>query len=48
MRDLKRSLVLEALHRADGNRVAAARLLGISRNSLNHYLKALEVESEEK
>jgi PAS domain S-box-containing protein len=47
-RDLKRSLVLEALHRADGNRVAAARLLGISRNSLNHYLKALEVESEEK
>jgi PAS domain S-box-containing protein len=45
-RDLKRSLVLEALRRTGGNRVSAARLLGISRNSLNHYLKTLGIEDE--
>jgi PAS domain S-box-containing protein len=43
-RELKKSLVLEALRRADGNRVGAARLLRISRNSLNHYLKTLGIE----
>jgi two-component system, NtrC family, response regulator AtoC len=41
--DLKRSLVLEALHRTGGNRGAAAALLDISRNSLNHYLRTLGI-----
>ncbi|MEW6111228.1 MAG: sigma 54-interacting transcriptional regulator [Thermodesulfobacteriota bacterium] len=41
--DLKRALVIEALRRTGGNRVAAAALLDISRNSLNHYIRALEI-----
>lgn len=41
--DLKRSLVVEALRRSRGNKVAAARLLGISRNSLNHYVATLNI-----
>ncbi|MBM4329206.1 MAG: PAS domain S-box protein [Deltaproteobacteria bacterium] len=41
--DLKRALVVEALHRTGGNRVAAAALLDISRNSLNHYIRALGI-----
>lgn len=45
-RELKRSLVLEALRRSGGNRVAAAQLLQISRNSLNHYLKTLGLEDQ--
>ncbi len=39
--DLKRSLVNEALRRSKGSRQGAARLLGISRYSLKHYMKAL-------
>jgi len=42
--DLKRSLVVEALRRTGGNRVAAASLLDISRNSLNHYIRTLGIE----
>jgi len=42
--DLKRSLVIEALRRTGGNRVAAAVLLDISRNSMNHYLRTLGIE----
>lgn len=42
-RDLKRALVEEALRRAGGNTVKASQLLGISRNSLNHYVASLEV-----
>ena len=45
-RELKRALIEEALVRTGGNKVAAAQLLGISRNSLNHYLSSLSVEME--
>ncbi len=45
-RDLKRSIIVEALIRSGGNKLAAARLLGISRNSLNHYLKKLQIRQK--
>ncbi len=45
--DLKRTLINEALHRTGGNRQAAARLLGISRYSLKHYMKNLQIVDEE-
>jgi PAS domain S-box-containing protein len=44
VKDLKRLVVLESLRRTRGNRVAAAKLLDISRNSMNHYLKSLGIE----
>ena len=44
--DLKRSLVVEALRRSRGRRQAAARLLGISRDSLKHYMRTLEIKDE--
>jgi DNA-binding NtrC family response regulator len=43
-KDLKRALVQEALNRSGGNKVGAARLLGISRNSFNHYLATLNID----
>jgi PAS domain S-box-containing protein len=43
-RDLKRALVEEALDRAGRNTVRAAKLLGISRNSLNHYIASLDID----
>lgn len=43
-RDLKRALVQEALHRAGQRTVQAAKLLGISRNSLNHYIASLDID----
>jgi PAS domain S-box-containing protein len=39
--NVKRSLVNEALRRSSGSRQGAARLLGISRYSLKHYMKSL-------
>jgi DNA-binding NtrC family response regulator len=42
-RDFKRSLVIEALRRSGGNTVRAAKMLGISRNSLNHYVASLGI-----
>ncbi|MBM3300493.1 MAG: sigma-54-dependent Fis family transcriptional regulator [Deltaproteobacteria bacterium] len=39
-RDMKRSLVQEALRRAGGSRQGAARLLGISRHAFAHQMKA--------
>ena len=44
--DLKRFLVTEALRRSGGNRQAAARLLGISRYSLKHYMNTLGYDEE--
>ena len=44
--ELKRSLVREALRRSRGKRQAAARLLGISRDSLKHYLKTLDIKDQ--
>ncbi|MGO9572617.1 MAG: sigma 54-interacting transcriptional regulator [Desulfomonilaceae bacterium] len=41
---VKRSLVNEALRRSGGSRQGAARLLGISRYSLKHYMKSLGLE----
>ncbi len=42
-KELKRALVSEALRRCGGSPTGAADLLGISRNSLNHYLKSLGI-----
>ncbi len=42
--NVKRSLVNEALRRSGGSRQGAARLLGISRYSLKHYMKSLGLE----
>jgi two-component system response regulator AtoC len=41
--DLKRSFVIEALRRTNGNKQAASRLLGISRYSMKHYMKTLGI-----
>jgi DNA-binding NtrC family response regulator len=43
-RDLKRSLIAEALRRADGAKHGAARLLGISRHALAHQMRAIGME----
>jgi DNA-binding NtrC family response regulator len=40
-RELKRFFINAALRRSGGSRQAAARLLGISRYSLKHYMKSL-------
>jgi two-component system response regulator AtoC len=45
--DLKRAFILEALRRSSGKRQEAARLLGISRYSLKHYKKSLDIPDEE-
>jgi len=44
--DLKRYLVTQALRMSNGSRQEAARLLGISRHSLKHYMKTLGYEEE--
>jgi PAS domain S-box-containing protein len=44
--NVKRSLVNEALRRSSGSRQGAARLLGISRYSLKHYMKSLGLEGD--
>jgi two-component system, NtrC family, response regulator AtoC len=41
--DLKRSLVLEALRRVGGSRKRAAELLGISPDSLKHYMQIFDL-----
>jgi len=46
-RELKASLVNEALRRCSGHREDAARLLGISRHSLKHYIKSLGLLDED-
>ncbi len=44
VRDLRRRLVLEALRATGGNRAAAARRLGITRQALAYLLDRLEIE----
>ncbi len=45
--DVKRFLVKKALRQTKGRRTQAARILGISRDSLKHYIKTLGIEDEE-
>jgi two-component system response regulator AtoC len=40
---LKRQLVVEALHRSGGGRKRAAELLGISADSLKHYMQVFDL-----
>lgn len=44
--EFRRAMVLEALRRTKGKRQEAARLLGITRYSLKHYMKALGLGDE--
>jgi PAS domain S-box-containing protein len=44
--ELKRFMINEALRRSGGSKVGAAKLLGISRDSLKHYMKALNCAEE--
>jgi PAS domain S-box-containing protein len=44
--DLKRFLVTAALRQAKGRRNQAARILGISRDSLKHYMKTMGIEDK--
>jgi transcriptional regulator with PAS, ATPase and Fis domain len=43
-RDMKRAVITEALRLSEGRRKEAAEMLGISRNSLLHYMKTLDIE----
>jgi two-component system response regulator AtoC len=43
--DYERSIILEALHRADGNKSQAARLLGLTSNALRYRLSQMGIES---
>ncbi len=44
--DMIKSLCLEALRRCDGKRMAAARMLGIARDSLYRHMKRFGIKSE--
>ncbi len=46
-REVKSALVNEALRRSSGSRQGAARLLGISRYSLKHYMNSLDLDWDE-
>jgi DNA-binding NtrC family response regulator len=46
-REVKRSLVLEALRRSGGAKQEAARLLGISRHAFAHQMKVVGLSDEE-
>lgn len=43
--EYERSIIREALHRADGNKSQAARLLGLTRNALRYRLSQMGIES---
>jgi two-component system, NtrC family, response regulator AtoC len=46
-REVKASLIIEALRRSDRSRQRAARLLGISRYSLKHYMTSLDISGND-
>lgn len=46
-RDVKKSLVFEALRRSGGSKQGAARLLGISRHAFAHQMKAIGLSDDE-
>lgn len=46
IKEVKQALVSEALRRCSGSPLRAARLLGISRNSMNHYIKTLGINTD--
>jgi DNA-binding NtrC family response regulator len=41
----EQSIIKEALHRANGNKSQAARLLGLTRNALRYRLTQMGIES---
>ena len=41
----EQEIIREALHRADGNKSQAARLLGLTRNALRYRLTQMGLES---
>jgi len=43
--DFERSIIREALHRTNGNKSQAARLLGLTRNALRYRLSQMGIES---
>jgi DNA-binding NtrC family response regulator len=43
--EFEQSIIREALHRADGNKSQAARLLGLTRNALRYRLSQMGIES---
>jgi len=43
--DYERTIIREALHRANGNKSQAARLLGLTRNALRYRLSQMGIES---
>jgi two-component system response regulator AtoC len=43
--DYERSIIREALHRANGNKSQAARMLGLTRNALRYRLSQMGIES---
>jgi transcriptional regulator with PAS, ATPase and Fis domain len=43
--EYERSIIREALHRAEGNKSQAARLLGLTRNALRYRLSQMGIES---
>ncbi|HYL39433.1 MAG TPA: sigma-54 dependent transcriptional regulator [Bryobacteraceae bacterium] len=43
--EYEQSIIREALHRADGNKSQAARLLGLTRNALRYRLSQMGIES---
>ena len=44
LRRFRHSMVAEALDASDGNRAAAARRLGLSRQALSYLVRRLEIE----
>jgi two-component system, NtrC family, response regulator AtoC len=46
-KNLKRAVITEALRRSNGSRQGAAKLMGISRYSLKHYMRSLDLGQED-